>query len=374
MPKRFYNFLIFIAVAVTVAVICLLLRPAELDISVTEAVDVIENVSAEEKEAETPPVAEIKNDVPHAENITVQQSQNNRQSVETPPQTIKYELKKVSEISIDSEPVKKEEIKKITTRAPPVKVEKKAEIPIIKNAEVAHVEKKSDEKTPVAEKIQQVKTVYVPGWVEDFTPDNHIGGIKTVDDWSCEGGVIFTPKTRFYLQEDKKNQSNTILVIESKKSSAVFACDLSNKVDLNETPILRWRWKVRKLPPFADGRLRQKDDQAVGIYIGTGSAFNQKSIAYRWETETPVNHWGKMVYSNVMNVRFLCMRNKNDKLDVWYEECRNVRDDFMEKFGFVPEKFALVICGNSQNSKSEALAEIDYIGFYKEEFILPKKQ
>ena len=67
-----------------------------------------------------------------------------------------------------------------------------------------------------------------------------------------------------------------------------------------------------------------------------------------------------------MKVHFLSVRNKSDGLDVWYEECRNVRDDFMEKFGFVPEKCALVICGNSQNSKSEALAEIDYIGFFKE--------
>lgn len=369
-----HNFLIFIAMAAAVSVIGLLLRPAALDISVTEAVQSVEYVSetAEKEEKNSSDV--ITENKHSADDIAVQKRQPGRQAVEPESQIVPHEVKKESVKVVVAEPVKKEKIEIIAERAPPVKVEKKAEVPVIKRSEIKTVEKKIEEKHPVIEKVQVPEITYVPGWVEDFSPDNHIGGVKTVDDWSCEGGVIFTPKTRFYLRGDKENKSNTILVIESKKSSAVFACDLSEKVDLNKTPILRWRWKVRKLPPFADGRHRKKDDQAVGIYVGTGNAFNQKSIAYRWETETPVNHWGKTVYSNVMNVHFLCMRNKNDGLDIWYEECRNVRDDFMEKFGFVPEKFALVICGNSQNSKSEALAEIDHIGFYKEEFILPKKQ
>ena len=109
--------------------------------------------------------------------------------------------------------------------------------------------------------------------------------------------------------------------------------------------------------------------QAVGIYIAAGNAFNQKVIAYRWETETPVGHWGKTVYSSVMDVWFYCLRNKDDGIGVWYEETRNIREDFLAKFGYVPENIGIAVCGNSQNSQSDALAEVDYIGFYEEKSV-----
>ena len=229
----------------------------------------------------------------------------------------------------------------------------------------AKVVKKAEAAAHDAEKVEKTAK-YICAWNEDFMPDGHENGVKFVDDWQREGGMLFTPKTRFYLQEDKTARDGNVLVIESKKSSAVFACDLSGKVDSNKTPLLRWRWRVKKLPPSADGRHRKKDDQAVGIYIGAGNPFDQKAVAYRWETETPLGHWGKINYTKMMKVWFLCMRNKDNGLNVWYEECRNVKEDFIAKYGYVPSKIALVICGNSQNSQSDALAEIDFVGFYSE--------
>lgn len=366
MPKYLNNILICIAVAAAALITGLLWRPHTLDISVIEPVEnVDETVKNEKKDIPSPPEPlpeiEVKKEVPPVQS---------EKKVEIIPQPEAPEVKKPA-------PERKEKRENSTVVPEPVQVEKKKpEISVVQKKKTAPAAKKKPaiKKAAADRSKKEVRTVrYVSGWLEDFSPDNTVNGVKTVDNWTREGGVLFTPKTKFYIRADKKNPNNNILVIESKRSSAVFACDLSGKVDLNKTPILRWRWRVKKLPPFADGRHRKKDDQAVGVYIGTGTAFNQKSIAYRWETETPVNHWGKTVYSNVMNVRFLCMRNKKDGLDVWYEESRNVRDDFMAQFGFVPEKFALVICGNSQNSKSEAFAEIDHIGFYKEEFVSKNK-
>lgn len=197
---------------------------------------------------------------------------------------------------------------------------------------------------------------YICRWLDDFI---------TVDAWKREGGVLFTPKTKFYLRSDEYAGGKSVLMIESSKSSAVFGRDMTGKVDLNKTPIMRWRWRVRKLPPRGDGRNMDLDDQAVGIYIGTGSVFNKKSIAYRWETDTPKKYWGLSEYTGGGKVWFHCQRNKDDGLGIWYEEMRDVRQDFIDKYGFVPKDFALVIGGNSQKSKSDALAEIDYIGFYQ---------
>lgn len=365
MPKYLNNILICVAVAAAALITGLLWRPHTLDISVVEPVETFEDNAEKEKKAAP---SEVKNEVPAEKKVE-------KSVVQAEPQ---QQVKKVKtepdvKIAVPAAEEKKTE-KKSPSAIVVVKKEKKIS-PVPERKKVPEVKKKAKISLPEkkVEKKAPPKINYVSGWLEDFLPDNTVNGVKIVDNWTREGGVLFTPKTKFYIRTDDKNPNNNVLVIESKRSSAVFACDLSGKVDLNKTPILRWRWRVKKLPPFADGRHRKKDDQAVGVYIGTGTAFNQKSIAYRWETETPVNHWGKTVYSNVMNVRFLCMRNKKDGLDVWYEESRNVRDDFMAQFGFVPEKFALVICGNSQNSKSEALAEIDHIGFYKEEFVSNQK-
>ena len=374
MRKLLYNILICIAVAAAALIVGLMMRPPAPDIVINE-IDASGESKIPEK-VETPQTTEVHSPV-LTESKVVDKDDAVRRRREMPQNVIKKEedivvIEKTAEKKIrpSQQIAEKKAEKAETVRAPPViKTPEKKELVVQSGVQHKEIPEKPAEKVELAEtneKVSVPEIVYVPGWTEDFAPDYHENGVKKVADWSREGGVMFTPKTRFYLREDKDADGRSILVIEAKKSSAVFAYDLSNKVDLNETPILRWRWRVKKLPPLADGRHRKKDDQAVGIYIGTGNAFNQKSIAYRWETETPAGHWGKTVYSNVMKVHFLSVRNKSDGLDVWYEECRNVRDDFMEKFGFVPEKCALVICGNSQNSKSEALAEIDYIGFFKE--------
>ena len=370
MRKLIHNFLICIAIVAAALITGVLMCPYIPDFTVSEPLqpEMAETVNTvTEKNTENIDNKSVVNTETDKKITIIEKKQESVRSeikVETPviPVIEKKEVitvDKKSEIGKKSETVsqrKSEKIPEINV-VPEKKLVKKTVVPTVKN--VVKEKKQTIKKTVVK------KQIILPHWLEDFEPDGHINGEKFVDDWRHEGGFLFTPKTRFFLKHDNNASSNSVLVIESKKSSAVFACDLSGKINLNETPVLRWRWRVRKLPPDADGRHRKKDDQAVGIYIGTGTAFNQKAIAYRWETETPVGHWGKTVYSNVMSVRFLSCRNKDDGLDVWFEEERNVRDDFMEKFGFVPKNIALVICGNSQNSKSEALAEIDYIGFYK---------
>ena len=59
-----------------------------------------------------------------------------------------------------------------------------------------------------------------------------------------------------------------------------------------------------------------------------------------------------------------CMRNKKAVLSRWYEEERNVVEDFKKAFGRAPQgDCALTVGANSQYSKSDTLVEIDYIEF-----------
>lgn len=361
MRKFFYSLLFLLVLAASFKVVTAFFSPREVQVTVTEPLHI------ETKEISEPlPQPVEKEKIPEVADL-MQRPQNTAPKIQKTPVKTEIQEKKIS-VVVPVAPKKEKESKPVALPEKKYENKKSREPPAEKKSAVVKnvIPEKSEKKieTPPPQLVDTVE--YENCWLEDFEADGHLNGVKYVDNWNREGGVLFTPKTDFYLKTDKKASAKSVLVIESRKSSAVFACDLSKVIDLNETPILRWRWRVKKLPPFGDGRHKKRDDQAIGIYIGTGTAFNQKAVSYRWETETPVGHWGKTLYTNVMNVWFYCLRNKYDGLNVWYEESRNVRQDFLDKYGFVPEKIALVICGNSQNSKSDALAEIDYIGFYKE--------
>ena len=84
--------------------------------------------------------------------------------------------------------------------------------------------------------------------------------------------------------------------MEADDSSATFATQLKH-IDLQRTPILRWRWRVLEYPPDADGRVPERDDQAIGIYVSYGGFLGQRSVAYRWETDTPVGAEGTATYA-----------------------------------------------------------------------------
>lgn len=181
-------------------------------------------------------------------------------------------------------------------------------------------------------------------------------------DWVLKGTKWGVPSTSFYIQKDPQWKQN-VLVVDADKSTSTIIYDLSDKVDLKKTPIMRWCWKAQELPAKADGRVKGKDDQVLGIYIGTGR-IKQKSIAYRWETETPKGHIGKISYGGgFVTVKWFCVNNKEDKIQKWVTVERNIADDYKKAYGFIPNDFAITIAGNSQYTESHGVGMVAFIEF-----------
>lgn len=152
-----------------------------------------------------------------------------------------------------------------------------------------------------------------------------------------------------------------VLRMEADNASATFATQLKT-VDLTRTPLLRWRWRVLELPRNADGRDGERDDQAIGIYVSHGGLLGQRSIAYRWETDTPVGSEGEASYAaGVVKVHWIAVRNRNDGTGVWHIDERNVAADFQRVFGFVPDRPIIAVTCNSQYTGSRAIAELDWL-------------
>ena len=200
------------------------------------------------------------------------------------------------------------------------------------------------------------------GWKNDFSRPSSAEGEMLPAGWQLQGKPG-TKATLFSVNTDP-SENVSLLHMEADKASASLITDLRS-VDLKKTPIMRWRWRVTALPEGADGRTRAKDDQAIGIYVGTGSALNNKSVSYRWDTETPKGSEGNSAYGlGTIKVKWYTLRNKDDAKGLrWFTEERNVARDFVEAWGFYPEEIYLSVSCNSQYTGSHAAADVDWIEF-----------
>lgn len=207
-------------------------------------------------------------------------------------------------------------------------------------------------------------------WREDFNVKKREGDLPT--GWEVKATKWGVNKTCFELKhkpEGKKISSAVmgVLKIFADEATGALFCAPSKLVDLSKTPILRWRWRVHSFPKGGDGRKQESDDQAIVIYVGANDWMVKKSIAYRWETETPKGDSGNISYAGgAVKVKWFCLRNRKSGKGKWIIEERNIAKDFKEAFGFIPKEFALSIGANSQHTKSESLAYIDFIEFVPE--------
>ncbi|MDD3118919.1 MAG: DUF3047 domain-containing protein [Victivallales bacterium] len=200
------------------------------------------------------------------------------------------------------------------------------------------------------------------GYRIDFSRTETRNGHDFPKGWAEKGTKWGVPNTRFYIRKDRKTNSH-ILVVEANKATGAILYDIYRHVNLSQTPIMRWRWRVKELPVGADGRNKDKDDQALAVYLGTGNLI-RKSIAYRWETETPIGASGNVSYgSGMIKVAWFCLQNKTVPAGEWVISQRNVAEDFKKIYGEIPQKFVVSIGGNSQYTQSRALGELDYIEF-----------
>jgi len=187
------------------------------------------------------------------------------------------------------------------------------------------------------------------GWREDFR--------------TYPAGWEIRPKSGVKVAEfrvEPTADGGRALRMTADNASAMLATHLGH-VDLRRTPILRWRWRATTLPIGGDGRIPERDDQAIGVYISSGGWLRQKSIAYRWETDTPVGAEGETSYAaGIVKTKWIALRNAGDAGEFFTEE-RNAAQDFLRLFGFVPDDVSVGVVCNSQYTGTAAVAELDWI-------------
>jgi hypothetical protein len=106
------------------------------------------------------------------------------------------------------------------------------------------------------------------------------------------------------------------------------------RIDLERTPVVRWRWKVARV--YSDVREREKkgDDFPARVYVvlGSGRALSRtRSLVYVWASAEPQGADWPSAYTKQAHV--VALRSGAADAGRWHEERRDVRADFKRYFG-----------------------------------------
>jgi len=163
-------------------------------------------------------------------------------------------------------------------------------------------------------------------------------------------------------------------VSEASASGLIYPLE----VDLREYPILRWRWKVQNVLKGGDVTRREGDDYPARIYVAFKYDPATLSLAerllywtarvlygdipgrvlnYIWANREPRNK----VFANPSPFtdfsRLLVCRSRADPLGTWFEEERNLYEDYQLAFGSEPPLvIGIGIMTDTDNTEESAIA------------------
>jgi len=194
----------------------------------------------------------------------------------------------------------------------------------------------------------------------------------TIDDFSltpslknkyiASSNSMFPPKWRYRSKKALKTygivKENGNYYLKAKSIKAGAQILKKFKVDLNEYPILSWKWRVQKFPGEENNIDKRHQDDGAAVYAVFSGFFSRKYLKYTWS-----NHHSKdtqIDYSG--SLKIFVLRDSKDKGTEWIEEKRNIFADFKKVFGKNPPKMkAIAILTDSD--QTESYAEADYDDF-----------
>lgn len=151
----------------------------------------------------------------------------------------------------------------------------------------------------------------------------------------------------FTIVED---DGRKVLRLRSTGDSSHVAREITGRVDLKQTPILEWTWKVTALARGGDARRKELDDQAAQIYAvfpRFPALVRSRNIGYIWDSTAPV---GTVIPSQKTGtVTYFVIRSGPTDLGKWLTEQRNVREDFQRAYGEEPENPGAISLGINTN-------------------------
>lgn len=185
----------------------------------------------------------------------------------------------------------------------------------------------------------------------------------------------------------------TLYTIETSGDGPVIRADANasmsglirrRRVDLAQTPLLRWRWRIAAPLVTADLGTKAGDDYAARVYVLFdydasrlpwttrarlalakaiyGVDVPAAALDYVWDNRHPVGTVAPNAYTD--RVRMVVVESGAERAGRWVTETRDVAADFRAAFGEdAPPVAALAIATDTDNTGEKATAWYGAIGF-----------
>lgn len=157
-------------------------------------------------------------------------------------------------------------------------------------------------------------------------------------------------------------------ILVARSNSSASGLFKRQRIDLQETPYLNWRWRIDKGITNANGSIdetqKSGDDYAARIYVivdGKLIRINSKAVNYVWSSHQAAgSRWDNAFAPN--NAKMLAVRGKDDTTGQWRQEKRHVANDFKLLFNrdvrYIDAVAIMTDTDNTQQQAQAAYADI----------------
>jgi hypothetical protein len=180
----------------------------------------------------------------------------------------------------------------------------------------------------------------------------------------------------------RQEGGDRFLHAEARRSASGLVKRLS--VDLQEYPLLKWRWRVPATLPKGDARRKSGDDYPARLYVNfrydperVGFWTRLKySLAKKRLGEYPPLHTVNYIWANKLErgtflpnaftdrAMMIAVRSGDEDTGQWLNESRNVYADYRRAFAEEPTRvIAVAVMTDTDNTGSAASADYDDIRF-----------
>ena len=137
------------------------------------------------------------------------------------------------------------------------------------------------------------------------------------------------------------------------------------RVNLNDTPLVEWSWKVDRTFEDIDERSRQGDDFPARLYVVAKTGFlpwDTLAINYVWSSDAPLgDSWANPFTSKAQMV---VVQTGDQHVGTWVRQQRNVAEDFKTYFDTdITDLSGYAVMVDGDNANKEAIAWFGQIQF-----------
>jgi Protein of unknown function (DUF3047). len=145
-------------------------------------------------------------------------------------------------------------------------------------------------------------------------------GAMNLEGWKNKS---FSGETRYKIIQEKENY-----FLQAESIQTASALYKKVKININETPILNWSWRVDQALPTLDEKNKNSDDYAARIYVvfKTGiTPLSAKALNYVWSSNDQIGtYWPNPHTEKAIMIPIRC---NLDEAGNWKHEKVNVKED-----------------------------------------------